>query len=459
MTHKLSILWALVAVGCATEGPVDQPETSTDAGEVGIFFGLAPDDVNCVSFKLDNADGTSASFQFAMTLSNVRVIRNLTVGAYDLSAVAYQSPLPRPTRDDDCADVPLDAPWSTQGVVPVVVQRNRRSNIDLTLLRAGRLGITLRWFEAPEVVAQGQGFVGPMVANTLSFGTFVAWAVAAQDGPTGEVRALFDNPEFPGQPPFTLIPGLPNPAAMAIDSEFNSVYVSNLVTGTTDAEGNVISDGAIVNDVGTFIGGINPGDIGIAVANHTAYWVGMPPGARIGSPVPFNIDCFPCFQPLATDQVGANGLAAFGNRVFWGTADGALKGMAVTDSEPTTLASVAPRQAYGASADDQFAYFIDVAPGESISASKIDRVPVTGGPAVTLVDGIPGGAFPIVAARGFVYFLAPDGIKRVSRDGGPVEAVVSGAIGGFAVASDLAGHDVIYWSDVTHGGLIWRGRL
>jgi hypothetical protein len=40
-----------------------------------------------------------------------------------------------------------------------------------------------------------------------------------------------------------------------------------------------------------------------------------------------------------------------------------------------------------------------------------------------------------------------------------VEDVTFGAIGGFALGSDFNGHDVIHWSDVTHGGLIWRARL
>jgi hypothetical protein len=412
--------------------------------------------VNCISFKLDNADGSTASFQFVTTASNLRVIRSLTIGAYELSAVAYAASVPRPINDEDCQAIPLDVPWTTQAPVPVVVQKNRRSNVDLTLLPAGRLGITVHWFEPPEVVAQGQGFVGSLVANTLSFGTFVSWTVAAEDGPTGQVRALLD---FPGSQPFVLIDGQSNPSALAIDPDFNTVYVSNLVTGTTDSEGTVIADGSVANDFGELVGGINPGDLGFAVVNHTAYWVGMAPGARIGAPVPFNIDCFPCAQPLATNQSGANGLTARGNRVYWGTADGSLQGMNVTDTSPTTLINIVPNQAYGATADDEFVYFVDVDPRRSISTSKIDKVPAFGGSAVTLVDGIPGGAFPIVAFREFVYFLSFDGIRRVSTDGGPVEDVVLGSFGGFTVATDIEGHDVLYWSDLTHGGLIWRARL
>lgn len=454
MRHWQCILWVAVAAGGCARGEV--PEVSSESGEVGVFLGNAPDGVNCISFTLANEDGNTANFQFVLTANNVRVIHNLTIGAYDLSAVAYAAGVPKPINNSDCEAVPLDSPWTTETAVPVVVQKNLRTNVDLTLLPTGRIGVTLHWFEPPEVVAQQQGFVQSMVANTTSSGTFVAWAVAAHGGPTGRIMALDDSP---GSVPFLLIDGQPNPTETAIDPDSNTVYVQNLVTGTTDSEGHVIADGAIANSAGTSISGINPGDLGFAVANHTAYWVGMPPGAGIGVRVPFNIDCLPCVQPLATNQVGANGLTAHGNRVYWGTADGSLQGMNTADASPTTLASIAPRQAYGASAEDDFAYFIDVDPARSISTSKIDRVPSLGGLPVTLVDGIPGGAFPIVAFHGFVYFLAGDGIKRVSTVGGAVEAVTFGAIGGFALTTDLAGHDVIYWSDVTHGGLIWRARL
>lgn len=450
-------LWvALVTVGCATEGA---RETSSDSGEIGIFFPNAPDGVNCISFKLDNADGSTASFQFVTTASNVRVIRNLTIGAYELSAVAYAASVPRPINDDDCQAVPLVVPWTTQAPVPVVVQTNLRSNVDLTLLPAGLLGITVHWFEPPEVVAPGQGQVGALIANTLPFGTFVSWTVAAEDGPTGQVRALLD---FPGSQPFIIIDGQSNPTILAIDPEFNTVYVSNLVTGTTDSEGLAIADGSIANDFGELVGGINPGDLGFTVANHTAYWVEMAPGAAIDAPVPSNINCFPCGQPLATNQSGANGLTAHANRVYWGTADGSLQGMNVTDTSPTTLTSIAPRHAYGATADDQFVYFIGVDARFSLSTSKIEKVPAFGGPAVTLVDGIPGGAFPIVAFRDFVYFLSFESMRRIRRvpiNGGPVEDIVFGSIGGFAVTTDIEGHDVLYWSDLTHGGLIWRARL
>lgn len=453
MSHRHCVLWVAIAVaGCQA---ADDPDVTTDRGEVGINLGRAPDGINCISFQLDNEDGTTASFQFVLTANNVRVIPNLTIGAYDLSAVAYAADIPSPINNADCDAVPATAPWSTQAPVPVVVQKNVRSNIDLTLLPAGRIGVTVHWFEAPEVIAQHQGNVGAMVASTNPFGTFLAWEVAAH-GPTGKIVGFND---VPGALPFDIITGQTNPAEMAIDPDSNLVYFENFVTGTTDGNGQVISDGSIANSNGILVAGINPGDLGFAVANHTVYWVGMTPGAGPGGGVPFNIDCFPCTQPLATGQVGANGLTAHGDRVYWGTSDGELHGMTAGDAAPTTLFNIAPRRAYGASADDQFVYFIDVSPFESIDTSKIDQVPSGGGATVTLVDGIVGGAFPIVAFHSFVYFQTFDGIKRVSTAGGPVEDVVFGSIGGFALTTDVNGFDLLYWSDATHGGLIWRGRL
>jgi hypothetical protein len=432
------------------------PAVESARGEVGIFVGNPPDVVNCISFTLANEDGNTSSFQFEVTTSNVRVIRNLTIGAYDLSAVAYAADIPEPIGDSDCQAVPVVSPWSTEASIPVVVQRDLRNNVDLTLLPTGRIGVTVHWFEPPEVVAQHQGNVQAMVANTTSTGTLVAWTVAAHGGATGKVVALSQSL---GPTPFTTLSGLSNPGEMAIDPDSSVIYVDNLVTGTTDAEGHQLADGSVWSSFGEQVGGINPGDLGFAVADHTAYWVGMPPGVGVGAPVPFNIDCTPCTAPLATGQNGANGLTAHGARVYWGTSDGAVHGMAVTDPSPATLGSIAPRRAYGATADDEFAYFIDVDPAQPIDASKIDRVPAGGGAVTTLLDGIPGGAFPIQAFHGFVYFLTGEGIKRVPTGGGAVEDVTFGAIGGFALTTGLDGFDVIYWSDVTHGGLIWRAVL
>src|SRR5215813_13774052 len=124
MRYGKSIFGAAVfAVGCAGQGA---PAVSSAQGEVGVFLGNAPDGVNCISFTLANEDGNTASFQFATAAINTRVIRNLTIGAYDLSAVAYAAPVPNPVTDADCQTVPANVPWSTEAAVPVVVQRDRR---------------------------------------------------------------------------------------------------------------------------------------------------------------------------------------------------------------------------------------------------------------------------------------------------------------------------------------------
>jgi len=58
-----------------------------------------------------------------------------------------------------------------------------------------------------------------------------------------------------------------------------------------------------------------------------------------------------------------------------------------------------------------------------------------------------------------VYYLDVLGIHRVPVNSGAPEDVVTGTFGGFALTTDSAGHDVMYYTDPTHGGLIWRGRV
>lgn len=456
------VLSVVCMAGCLdAEGPgIDEdPDTSTDRGEIGVILGRAPDGVNCINFTLTSANGTVSEFPFTTT-TGLRTLPNLPAGAYELTAVAYPAIVPGPITNADCESVPVLSPWTTEAPINVVVQRALRTDINLTMLPTGRIGVTVTWLVPPVVIAQGQGQVGAMAAVPTPFSTYVTYLVHAS-GPNSRIMASHDFEVFPGSPqplPNVLQTGLPNPGQLVIDPDSLTVYAQNAITRTTSSQGVFFNDGAITSSNGLFFGGINPGDLGLAVANHTPYWVGMPQGAVVGSNLPFSIDCTPCAQPLAANEIGANALTAHGDRVFWGLNDGSLRGMAVNDVFPTTLASIAPGQAYGAAADADFVYFIAVAPFEPISASKIYRVPATGGEPVLLVDGVIGGAFPLSAHNGFVYFLSGEGVKRVSRFGGPVEDLVFGVIGGFAVTT-MFGRDVLYWSDVTHGGLIWRAGL
>ena len=70
---------------------------------------------------------------------------------------------------------------------PVVVQRGQTAQVALTLIRTGDLTVRATFFDAPEVIASGQGNVGLMSA----VGSFVAWSVNAPHG-GGQIVRLVD---------------------------------------------------------------------------------------------------------------------------------------------------------------------------------------------------------------------------------------------------------------------------
>ncbi|HKA91141.1 MAG TPA: hypothetical protein VKE22_25950 [Haliangiales bacterium] len=408
----------------------------------------APDGVNCISFKLTDENGASTSYQFAMNRHTIR-IRNIPIGAYDLTAVAYFANVPDPITDADCQSVPIASPWATANPTLIVIQNGQLTQVSITLVQTGRVAITAQFVLSPEVVAQTSTHAGAMVANNIGAGPFIAWGINSTSGPNGQVMGLFDSP---GNVPFTIASNQTNVGEMAIDPSNNFVYWENFRTGTTDGNGHIINDGTLwvwdTISAQQVLGGLNPTDLGFAVANHTAY---------LGDFTTSSINCFPCAQPLAINEPVPQALMARGNKVTWGRADGVVKIMNVTDAAPTQIANLAPRQAYGVGLDDDFVYTIDFATGGDIDQSNVQRIPVGGGPVVPLVTGTLA-AFPIVAFNGFVYYSDGEGLKRVDRNGGvPAETVVTGQLGGFALTT-VNGHDTLYWTD-DHFGLVWRGRL
>ncbi len=438
------VVAAALLAGCQTG---EDPQVGSEGSEIGVTLPHAPNGVNCISFKLTDESGGTTSYQFAMNTTTIR-IRNIPIGAYSLSAVAYFADAPNPISDADCQNVPLASPWATDGGTLVVVQKNTLTQVSLTLVETGRVAITAQFVLAPEVIALSSGPLGAMVANDNGSGPFIAWGINSTQGANGQVMGLLASP---GNVPFTIASGQTNVGEMAIDPTNNFVYWENFPTRATDANGNFIDNGSLWQWDGTtaleVLSGLNPTDLGFAVANHTAYF---------GDFTNASIDCFPCAQPLALGEPVPQALMAHANKVTWGRNDGVIKIMNVTDIGPTTLANIAPRQAYGLALDDDFVYTIDFETGGDINASNVQRIPVGGGPVVPLVTGTLA-AFPITAFNGFVYYLDAEGVKRVDRNGGTPETVVSGHIGGFA-ATTTNGHDVLYWTD-DHFSLVWRGRL
>jgi hypothetical protein len=444
---RAAILAAALLGGCQS---ADDPQVGAEGSEIGVTLPHAPNGVNCISFKLTDESGAATSYQFAMNVNTIR-IRNIPVGAYDLTAVAYFADAPNPISDADCQTVPLASPWATEGPTLVVIQRNALTQVSLTLVQTGRVAITAQFVQEPEVVAQSAGPLGALVAAPSGSIGFVAWEILSTQGANGQIMGFTDDNS--GNPPFVIAAGQTNAGEMQIDPTNLFLYWENFPTRTTDSNGNFIDDGSLWFFDGTVpqevVSGINPTDLGFAVANHTAYW---------GDFTSSSINCFPCGASLATGEPFPQALGAAGNTVVWGRSDGVVKAQHVTDIAPTTLADIAPRQAYGVAVDDQYVYTVDYETGTDFNTmSNIGRIPLGGGAYTPLVVNTRG-AFPISAYNGFVYYLDPNGVQRVDRNGGvPAETVVSGAIGGFAIIN-LNGHDTMYWTD-THFSLIWRGRL
>jgi hypothetical protein len=447
---KICISGALfLAVGCgdgsgAGDIPIETGSVS-QADTIGVTLAGVPGDVDCISFTLTKEDGTVQDAQFSLTGPRILRIRNVGVGAYELSAVAYSSGLNPPISDAACAAVPLNAPWATEAPVPVIVQRGQPTQVSITLVPAGRIVITPNFFEAPEVIASGQGPVSFIAAN----GNFVAWVVKKQDTEPGVVMSLDTGVGTP-----SLVAGdQTNPAQILVAPPTNTVFWENLPSLARDQDGNFINDGSIWSSTGGELRtGLDPTDLGFATANSTFYW-----GERSSA----TIECEPCSVPFATGEPGANTLTAIANHVFWSVSASSvalIRAKDVTEATPRTLADTAPRDAYGMAADSQSLYFIDSERFGDIDDSTISKMPLGGGPITPLVEHTLA-AFPIAVFKGFVYYVDVLGVHRVPVNTGAPEDVATGTIKGFALTTDAAGHDVMYWTDPTHGGLIWRGRL
>jgi hypothetical protein len=156
-------------------------------------------------------------------------------------------------------------------------------------------------------------------------------------------------------------------------------------------------------------------------------------------------------------------MTAHGNRVYWHDAADPtrpIRAMNIGDAAPQTLTSLAPFSAFAMTADDDFVYWADFdTTTNDLDASRIVKMPAGGGAPVVLVPSTLL-AFPIVAYKGNVFYLDANGIHSVSSDGGdPVDVVPSATVAGFAITVDANGHDAVYWTDKSHGGLVWHGRL
>src|SRR5262245_27189927 len=118
MRHSLFfVLGGALSFGCQTSS--GDPALGAAEGQIGVELDRAPDGINCMSLRLVNEEGTVRTINLAI-FAGVRSVRNVTVGAYDLTATAFRSTTPPPINDGDCQRPPANAPWATQTPVPVI---------------------------------------------------------------------------------------------------------------------------------------------------------------------------------------------------------------------------------------------------------------------------------------------------------------------------------------------------
>ncbi len=435
---------AVALGGCVHLDDRPTATTSNDPGALSVSLAGAPGGIDCINFSFADEDGVTTNVQRALNVATL-FIRDLAAGAYSLSAQAYSSGLPAPVSDGDCGTVPVNAPWATEHPVDVVLEPGERTDLQLVLVQTGRTGITPVFADTPRVIAQRQGALGLIASG----GGRVAWVVPG----TGATASIVAVDDMQDAVPVVLVRGLTNPGEIQVDPASHAVFWTINPSGATDDGGNPVIDGGI----GEFDGAplvlatnIRPSDLAMAGNGH-AYWGDLSNDA---------IGCSGCGN-LATDQVNTNAVGAHSDRVYWDDGDtNDVIGMSVTDAAPTILGHDGTRIPYGMAADDTSVYFVDFDPNDpdNINNSFIQSMPAHGGPITTLATGL-GPSFPIAVLDGFVYWTDNTRIARVPVTGGSVDDVVDGVISGFAVDHDAEGHGVLYWTDNTHGGLVWRGRV
>src|SRR5215831_2769627 len=233
MRSFICVAVALWGAGCG----VSQEPVATSRAEIGVTLAGPPAGIDCISLTLRGEDGSVSTTPFALTGSTTFRIRDVAIGAYDITAVAFSSGLPAPIGDGDCAAVPPNPPWATEAAVPVVVASGQATMVGITLVETGRVLVTASFVELPDVIASGQGTVGSIAAA----GSFVAWVVKRRDGAGGLVMGLHDGM---ASPPAAIAQNQTNPAQLLIDPVTDVVYWENLPSGARDAAGNVIDDGS-----------------------------------------------------------------------------------------------------------------------------------------------------------------------------------------------------------------------
>jgi hypothetical protein len=439
----MSRLWlcAVVLAGCI-HPLTDDASTSSDSAAVEIDLGGAPNGVDCINFSFADEDGVTTNVQRALVTPTL-VIRNLAAGAYSLSAQAYGSGLPDPVTDGDCTSVPLNSPWATEQPVTVVLEPNERTNTQIDLVQTGRAGVTPVFVETPRVMAQNQGPLGFIASGAGQ----VVWVVNGN----ATSSAIVEVADVKDAIPTILAAGQSAPSEIVLDPATGNVFWTNRDTGVRDSDGNLINDGSVweftAGAAAPIVEGFQPSDLEL-LGDGSAVWGDLSDNA---------INCSSCTAPLAVLQVAPNAVGAHGSRVYWdnGNTNDVLA-LNLGDAAPTLLLNTNPRTPIGFTADDTNVYWTDIINATGLGGVWQAFADGTG--AALLLDNVNPG-FPIGVLDGFIYWSDGGRIARIPVGGGASEDVIVGPNGGFALDHDGAGHGVMYWTDNTHGGLVWRGRV
>jgi len=436
---KLIVLATSLA-GCIHLDPDPADTTSSDTGAVEVALAGAPEGIDCIDFTFANEDGVTTDAARALT-NGTLVIRDLAAGSYSLSAVAYGSGQPAPITDADCSAVPAAAPWVTEQPIDLVLVASQRTNTTLRLVPAGRAGVTPVFVDTPHVLARAQGALGLIaVANgTVAF-------IHTGNATSSEIRRVADTDLGAVD---VLATAQTNPSEI-VATDSGDVYWTNFITGARDADGNRLHDGSVWGYIAgapqLLRDGIQPSDIA-RLADNTVVW---------GEQDTNSIGCSGCTGAFAVTPGSPNAVGAAGTHVYFdnATTDDVLSVDA--GGVPVVLANTAPRVPIGITATDTEVFWTDFV--NTTGLGGVLKAPATGGSVTILVDNIAAG-FPIAVLDGFVYWADGGRLARVPTGGGDSEDVVVGPIGGFAVSHDDDGHGLVYWTDNSHGGLVWRARV
>jgi hypothetical protein len=270
------------------------------------------------------------------------------------------------------------------------------------LPRGAALALSIAGCAREPLVGDGDGGDGAMDGGTI------AADAASGSGCGSGPRSVGAAPCTPT--PTALAAAQPSPAAIAVDA--TSVYWIN--SGEHGAVMKVLLTGGAPVMLASASGGA-----GIAVDGSSVYWTNI--GRTDGPVMKVPRDGGPAVA-LATSQPAAVGIAVDANNVYWSDIMGAgVVKASLCGGPPVALAP--PCCVFNLAIDATSVYF-HYWNGSNGSPIAIRKVPIAGGPTVTLADGQRGASGIAVDATS-VYWNTVSGVVKMPLSGGAVQTVVS----------------------------------